>query len=191
MLNKLPAAGHCDWLQHHDGCVFAFFGLAIQGMRLNVSTCSRACSICLGSKNIALTGGTVCKTRLQHISKLFAHAQPTSKTAQHTQLQQKGESTTGEQRIGHSLNISVHAVSGCGAKLCTAQCSFVDCRSSVFEVPEWPQHQQVGNGRVHKSCQINLHRCQSMQSSKCGTCTSSERRQALAPCDSRAFTTLM
>lgn len=37
---------------------------------------------------IALASGTVCETRLQHITKLFTHVQPSSRATQEVQLQQ-------------------------------------------------------------------------------------------------------
>ncbi len=37
---------------------------------------------------IALASGTVCATRLQHITKLFTHVQPISRATQEMQLQQ-------------------------------------------------------------------------------------------------------
>lgn len=49
---------------------------------------------------------------------------------------------------------------------------------------------EIGNSCVRESDQIQLHRCQSMQSRKCRACISRERRQAFAPCAS-TFTTLM
>lgn len=100
---------------------------------------------------IALASGTVCETRLQHITKLFTRVQPSSRATQEVQLQQaKKKGTLDTQKIsvwlsslsGYTEILRQSSMSAPGLQVCLHQ-------HHVQEAPsQWPHgpHVLPGSG---------------------------------------------